>query len=351
MTERPLRFHVVPRFPLESGEVLTDVAQAYHLDGELNEGRDNLVVVLHSLTGGPDAVGAWWSDVFGPGKAIDTRRWMVLCPNLLGSCYGTTFHRGADGPLRPTTRDQARLVGLLVAELGVSSVALVTGGSLGGMVALEWAATFPELTRATVVFAAPAVHSAYATGWNHIQRRAVESFGIDGLALARMVGMMTYRTAGELDRRFSRGPGEDEPVAMRSYLDRHGEKLVARFDAASYLALLHAMDTHDIGRGRGGFREALAGPRGRIVGVGIPGDLLYRDEEVRGWTVAIGAEYRAIHSERGHDAFLLEPDAVGKILTEATAGNLAGAKPSRRRESAVSPAGAWAVASSSAGVL
>ena len=140
------RYHVTPRFALESGEVLRDVEQAYALEGTINEARDNVVLVFHSLTGSPETLGGWKGSVIGPGKAVDTRKWAVLCPNLLGSCYGTTFKRfprragKAEAQPTITTRDQARLVLSLIESLGIPSPALVTGGSLGGMVALEWAA-------------------------------------------------------------------------------------------------------------------------------------------------------------------------------------------------------------------
>jgi homoserine O-acetyltransferase/O-succinyltransferase len=318
VTGRALRFHEVPRFTLESGETLTSVRQAYHLDGTLSARRDNLAVVFHSLTGGPDCLD-WWSGVVGPGRAIDTERWAVLCPNLLGSCYGTTFSRGSSptADLVVTTRDMVRLAALLALDLGVSSVALATGGSLGGMAALEWAATFPDLTRAAVVFAAPAAHTAYAIGWNHIQRTAIRLAGREGLALARMVGMMTYRTAAELEERFGRRPGAGERFAAQDYLTHHGVKLVERFDAASYLTLIGAMDAHDTGRGRGGIRAALRAFRGRLVGVGISGDLLYPEQEVKRWVDEADGEYRELVAAHGHDSFLLEPGAVGEILREA----------------------------------
>jgi homoserine O-acetyltransferase len=314
VSERRLREQHLPGLELESGEVLTDVVQAYHLDGALSPARDNLVVVFHALTGSADAVGDWWSGVVGPGRAIDTDRWAVLCTNLLGSCYGTRF-RGPDRP-RITPRDQVRLIHSLVDELGVGSVALATGGSLGGMVALEWAASFPDLTRSTVVFAAPAAHTAAAIGWNHVQRRAILQGGEDGLALARMVAMMTYRTPREFELRFGR-ERQAEGYAVESYLSYQGDKLVRRFDVESYLALMGAMDAHDVGRGRGGVAAALRPVSGRLVGVGIPGDVLYPVDDVRRWVDAVGGEYRSIDSVHGHDAFLIELDQVGAILTEA----------------------------------
>ena len=183
------------------------------------------------------------------------------------------------------------------------------------MVALEWAATFPERTSRAVVFAAPAAHTAWAIGWNHVQRRALEAGGPEaGLAIARMVGMLTYRTPGELESRFGRQGGEAESFAVQSYLSRHGTKLVARFDAGSYRTLLDAMDAHDVGRGRGGIAAALAAAGLRVTGVGIPGDGLYPEEIVKGWTGEAGAAYAELRSPHGHDAFLLESGPVGTIL-------------------------------------
>jgi homoserine O-acetyltransferase len=193
------------------------------------------------------------------------------------------------------------------------------------MVTLEWAATYPSRTRAAVVFAAPAAHSAWALGWSHIQRQAIEAAGpAAGLAIARMVGMMTYRSPAELESRFARLPGEGDTFAVQSYLAHHGDKLVARFDARSYLALLGAMDAHDVGAKRGGAAAALSAFRGRLVGVGITGDVLYPEEEVRRWTRLARAESRTLVSGHGHDAFLLEAGPVGTLLAEAleTAGTL-----------------------------
>ena len=330
MTAGAVRTHVTPRFALESGEVLRDVRQAYVLEGEINEKRDNVVVVFHSLTGSPETLGGWKGSVIGPGKAVDTNRWAVLCPNLLGSCYGTAFKRSLrkeevrSAHPSISTRDQAHLVEILLSSLGVFSPALVTGGSLGGMVALEWAASFPSCTRAAVVFAAPAAHTAWAIGWNHVQRRALEAGGPEaGLAVARMAGMLTYRTPEEFEGRFGRQGGTDEPFAVQSYLSRHGAKLVARFDARSYRTLLAAMDAHDVGRGRGGAAAALANVGKRLTGVGIPGDGLYPEGVVRAWVEAAGAAYAELRSTHGHDGFLLEPDAAGAILGTTLEGALA----------------------------
>lgn len=309
-----LRKHVSGPFRLESGVVLERVEQAYTLTGELDAARENLVVVFHSLTGDADPLG-WWRGVVGAGCALDPAQHAILCTNLLGSCYGTT--RPPAG-VQVTPRDMARLVRRVVDDLGVRSVALATGGSLGGMVALEWAAEFPSFTRAVVVFAAPAAHTAQAIGFNHVQRRILDAAGADGLAIARMAAMLTYRTAAELEARFGRERREDDGrFQVQSYLDHQGDKLVRRFDAPAYRALLDAMDAHDVGRGRGGVASALRSFEGELVGVGIPGDLLYRPEDVRSWTEAAGCRYEEIRSVHGHDAFLLEPARVGEILRSA----------------------------------
>lgn len=322
MSERTLRVQRLDSFTLESGVVLREVRQAYHLDGALNAARDNLVIVFHALTGGPDAAGDWWRELVGPGGAIDTDRYAVLCPNLLGSCYGTTGPWEADRRPFPaiTPRDQARLVHTLVAELGAASVALAVGGSLGGMIALEWVATYPELTRSTVVLAAPAAHTAAGIAWNHVQRRVIQAAGeAEGLEIARAVAMLTYRTGEELGGRFGREPHHDGGFLVERYLDRHGVKLRGRFDPHSYLALLGAMDAHDVGRGRGGVERALRPVAGRLIGVGIPGDLLYPEREVRRWVQIACGEYWEINSTRGHDAFLLETRQVAEILEDALA--------------------------------
>lgn len=312
-----LRIQRVGDFPLESGEVLRDVRQAYRLEGEVDASCGNVILLFHSLTGSPADFGGW-DPLIGPGLALDTRRYAVVAANLLGSCYGTRFRRdkAADSP-RPAigTRDMARLASLLLDHLGVGPAALVAGGSLGGMVALEWVATFPERAASVLVFAAPAGPSAWGAGWNHIHRVAISGGRGAGLALARMVGMMTYRTPFELERRFRAGDTAAHPV--RDYLGHHGEKLVRRFSAKSYLTLLDAMDVHDVARGRGGIGQAMSAYRGRLTGIGIPGDLLYPPDEVKRWTKECRAGYQELESPHGHDAFLLERKAVGQLFTEA----------------------------------
>ncbi|MDP1889442.1 MAG: homoserine O-acetyltransferase, partial [Gemmatimonadaceae bacterium] len=318
----------VPAFTVESGEVLHVLRQAYHLDGELNAARDNLVIVFHALTGTPDAAGDWWKRIIGPGLAIDTTKYAVLVPNLLGSCYGTSgpsdqpderIKTGSPNGRFPaiTPRDQARFVALLVESLGVTDVALVTGGSLGGMVALEWNVTFRGRTRATVALAAPAAHTAHAIAWNAVQRACLDAAGDAGLAIARQISMIAFRSEREFEARFGRTLNADGRFNVESYLAHQGRKLEARFDAATYRTLLDTMDAHDLGRGRGGLAHALRALNGTVYAVGVPGDQLYSADVVRQWAELAGAEYREIESHFGHDAFLLEHEQVGAILREA----------------------------------
>ena len=331
-------------FALECGAVLADVRQAFVLDGTVNAARDNVVLVLHALTGSAEAAHpdhGWWRELIGPGRAIDTTRFAVLAPNLLGSCYGTTGPAAdwrvvpgtweGDGFPPVTTRDMARLAGQLVDALHVRELAAVVGGSLGGMVAQEWLLLHPGRARAAVVLAAPEAHTAQAIGWNHAQREAL-ALGARagdpdaGIALARAVAMLSFRTETSLDTRFGRTPAPTSegagasPFAVQRWLEHHGASLAARFDAATYRTLLDAMDAHDVARGRGARDDVLTqlgAATGRLFAVGVPGDLLYSDAVVEAWGRAAGAALRAIRSPYGHDAFLLEPAQVGAVLRDA----------------------------------
>lgn len=305
--------------PLDSGERLEHIDVHFRLEGTIDATADNVVLVVHALTGTADA-STWWKDVIGEGCVIDPTRHAVLSASLLGGCDGTTGPSNADPDALPpiTTRDQARVLARLLDTLGVDTPLLVCGGSLGGMVTLEFAASFPKRVRGAVVFAAPAAQTAQGLAWNALMRRAIAIGGThDGLALARMIGMLSYRTPESLERRFGRARSVNDGFKVNEWLDVHGERLVARFDATSYGALIDAMDVHDVGRGRGGLSAALEPVADRLTGVGIPGDLLYPAECVREWTAATGATYVDLPSLHGHDAFLLEVERVSQILGKA----------------------------------
>lgn len=322
-------------FPLESGEVLPDLVVAYRHDG-LPPGDGPQVLVVHALTGSADAAGDWWSPLIGPGRSLDTGRLGVVCTNLLGGRYGTTGPTSLDprtgdpyGNRFPaiTPRDQARVQWTLLDALGIDRLALVVGGSLGGMVALEVALARPTSAERVVPIAAPAATGPLALAWNHLQLELLDRLGDQGLALARQLAMTTYRSEEDFSLRFGRHVEPDGRPAVISYLEHQGRKLLERFDPGTYRVLVRAMDAHDIGRDRGGPVAALstlAEAGIRLIGVGIEGDILYGAEQVRTLVAEAGSAgvtacYREIRSAKGHDAFLVEWEQVAAILGEALA--------------------------------
>jgi homoserine O-acetyltransferase len=339
---------------LESGAVLPEVRLAYESWGRLNVAGDNAVLVLHALTGDSHVVGeagpdsptpGWWPDLIGPGRPLDTDRWFVVAPNVLGGCRGSTgpSSPGPDG--RPygstfpriTVRDQVRAEALLADALGVRSVAAVVGGSMGGMRALEWAVTLPGRVRRCVAVATCAAATADQIAWATPQLHAIRSdpafHGGDyypgpgpraGLEVARQIAHATYRSGAELDARFgSRHQQGEDPLrggryAVQSYLEHQGRKLVRRFDANSYLTLTEVMNGHDIGRSRGGVQAALRRITAELTVAVVDSDRLY--------TPAAGAqiarapacrELTTIHSPYGHDGFLKETDQVFSVISGA----------------------------------
>ncbi len=322
-----------------AGETLQGLRLRYRVTGDVDAARDNgWILVFHALTGSAD-VEQWWGPLVGPGKALDTTRHAVVSANLLGSCYGSTgpreWAREHDEPFPELAPgDLAAAHAPLLDHLGVARLALATGGSLGGMVALEWGRRSTVPVDRLVVFAAPAATSAQAIAWNVVQRMAIEADPAwrggrypegdgptGGLAAARALAMITYRTAREFEARFGRASSRTEgQFDVEHYLRRQGEKLVARFDAASYVALMRAMDLHDVGD----LAEAARRTSARVdlvIGVGVDTDLLYAAGEVRAWADAyqaagVNARYREIASAAGHDAFLIEWDQVEAILGE-----------------------------------
>jgi homoserine O-acetyltransferase len=311
--ERSLKTVLLPSLRLESGLTLSDVAVAYHDDGPVGA---PVVVVLHGLTGSADAVGDWWRLVAGPGAPIDTDRVRVIAPNLLGSCYGSAGPTTDPRFPKVTTRDQAAAVAGLLDTLDISHVALATGVSLGAMVALELAVSHPSRVGYTSVIAAPAAHTAWAIGLNSVQRAALDALGGGraGLALARQIAMLSYRAEPGLEDRFGRTTEGDDEWRVAGWLAAHGERLVARFDPASYRTLLDAMDSHDIGRGRGGGSAALATLGGRVTGIAISTDVLYSPDVVRQWTDAAGGHFELLVSPHGHDGFLIDQRGIGRLI-------------------------------------
>lgn len=353
---RGRRFAELGDIRLDSGEDLP-VTLAFETYGTLSPQGDNAVLVLHALTGDShcaDGAGeaGWWREIVGPGKAIDTDRYFVVSPNVLGGCQGSTgpASTAPDGraygsrfPLL-TARDQVRAEALLADRLGIEAFELVVGASMGGHRALEWAITHPERVRRLAVIASGARTTADQIGLAHTQLIAIESdpnfAGGDyyerpagsgpwhGLALARRIAHLSYRTSDELDVRFGRIPqGREEPLeggrfAVQSYLDHHGVKLARRFDANSYATLTRAMLTHDVGRDRGGVREALASITARTLILAVDSDRLFSAGESQLMVDHIpdALPLATVTSPYGHDAFLIEHEQVARQLRALLSG-------------------------------
>lgn len=357
------RFFTFPHdrpFALDTGTTLQDVTIAYETWGRLDATASNAILVCHAWTGDSHAAGpaghghpspGWWDDIIGPGKPLDTDRYFIVCSNVLGGCQGST------GPASPhpvdglpygsrfpvvTIRDMVRAQARLATHLGVETWHSVIGGSMGGMQVLEWAITFPQRVRSIVPVATCAQATAQQIAWGAIGRRAIRldpnwrggdyydaapgEGPTEGLAVARMVAQVTFRSDNVFTDRFGRDLADGghlngrldlwQRFEVERYLDHHGEKLIRRFDTNSYLAIGKAMDLHDVGRGRGGLKAAMARIRVPTLTMGIWSDMLYpsyQQRQIRDLLAEAGtrAEYVEIDSPHGHDAFLIEFDQVG----------------------------------------
>jgi homoserine O-acetyltransferase len=353
------RFAAFGSFRTEGGDELPGFRLAFETWGELSPARDNAVLVLHALTGdshvrGDAAPGhptdGWWSDIVGPGAPIDTDRWFVVAPNMLGGCQGSTgpasiapdgYEWASRFPYL-TIRDQVAAQVRLADALGIDVWAAVIGGSMGGMHALEWGAGHPERVTRLAVLAAPPINTADQIALNSVQ---LEAIAIDprfqrgeyydsadgdgphrGLALARRMAQLNYRSPTELNQRFQRSwqsgvspLGHGGRFAVASYLDFHGNRFTRRFDANSYITLVEAMNSHDVGRDRGGVEEALRAVTARTLVLGIDSDRLFPVEGQHRIARSIpdtldGDRATVITSDFGHDGFLIEADAVGRHL-------------------------------------
>lgn len=339
----------------ESGVVIDDVCVAVQRWGELSATRDNVVVVLHALTGdshltGPAGPGhptpGWWDGLAGPGAQIDTDRWCAIATNALGGCRGSTGPSSLARDGKPwgsrfpliTVRDQVRADVAALEALGITDVAAVMGGSMGGARALEWAVEHPDRVGAALLLAVGARATADQIGTQTTQIAAITADpnwqGGDyhgtgrtpdaGLRIARQFAHLTYRGEAELDSRFANrlqgehGSADGERFAVQSYLEYQGDKLVSRFDAGSYVALTAALNNHDVGRGRGGVAAALRGcPVPTVVG-GITSDRLYplRLQQELADLLPGCPGLDVVDSNYGHDAFLVETEAVGTLIRD-----------------------------------
>ena len=321
-------------FPLESGGSLKDITKAYHTYGTLSARADNVVWVCHALTANSD-VADWWPGTVAPGRFLDPERYFIVCANILGSCYGST------GPLsvnpdtgepyyrtfpRLTMRDVVAAHRILADALGIGRIHAIIGSSVGGFQAVEWAVAEPERFGRVALIATDAKASPWTIAIDETQRMAIladPSFALDrpdggaaGLAAARAIGLLTYR-GGSGYNITQQDATDDYTVPHRActYQRYQGSKLVGRFDAYSYMAILDTFDTHNVGRGRGTLRDALARITAPTLVVGLGTDIIFTPGEMQTLASMIpGAEYRQIESPFGHDGFLVEADRLNEIL-------------------------------------
>lgn len=331
----PLKYHYPTSFPLERGGELPSLEIAYHTYGELNAAADNVVWVCHALTANSE-VADWWPHTVEEGRFLDPSRHFVVCANILGSHYGTT------GPLHPnpatgepwydefpklTIGDVVRAHRLLADHLGIRRVKCLIGSSVGGFQAVEWAVSEPEFFERLILIATAAKATPWQIAIDQTQRMAIladpsyrerrPDGGMRGMAAARALGLLTYR--GPEGYNLTQQEKSDEPryegFRACTYQTYQGEKLCRRFDAYSYMAILSAFDTHDVGRGRGGVAEALKRITAPTLVVGITTDLIFTPEEMRTLAAQIPSScYHEIASPFGHDGFLVEHEQLNRIL-------------------------------------
>ena len=350
---------------LDSGKTLQQVTIAYETWGELNSDKSNAILLCHAWTGDSHAAGSaqdgqptpgWWDGLVGSGCAIDTDKYFVVCTNSLGGCQGSTgpasLHPldgkpyGSRFPVI-TVRDMVRAQVRVSDLLGIDVWHSVIGGSMGGMQVLEWGITFPHRVRTLVPIATCLQATAQQIAWGAIGRRSIRLDpkwrGGDyydatvgdgpwqGLAIARMVAQVTFRSDNVFTDRFGReladtdadynGLGLWDKFEVENYLDHHGDKLIRRFDTNSYLIIGKAMDLHDVARGRGSLQTAASRITAPVLSMGISSDILYptyQQKQIREIISESGGscEYVEIDSPHGHDAFLINLDQVGKPLVE-----------------------------------
>jgi homoserine O-acetyltransferase len=341
--------------PLQRGGQFGPITVAFETWGKLNAEGDNAVLITHALTGNSHAYDndhpddtkvAWWNPLIGHGRFFDTSRYFVICSNILGSCYGSTGPSSIDpnsgqayGMRFPviTIRDMVETQRRLIEYLGVKQLHMVAGGSIGGQQALEWAVAYPELVENVIVVAATAALTAQAIAFSEVERQAILADPSwkggnylpgqgpqAGLAIARMLAMITYQSEEGMELRFARQPARKQNVPtpsgfadlserfdVESYLYYQGESLVKRFDANSYLYISRAMDMYDISEGYSSIEDALSRLRSKALFIGIRSDFLFPAARVR-WLAdqvrAAGGDaiYAELDSPHGHDAFLKE---------------------------------------------
>jgi len=343
-------------FPLESGGSLRPVNLHYAIYGSPNERRDNVILVGHALSL-TARVGDWWPQLFGESGVFDLSRDCVVCANLIGSCYGSTGPQtinpatgrpfGAQFPL-VTVRDWVRSQAMLLDHLGVEKLRAVIGGSIGGMQAIQWAIDYPDRVERSIAIGAVPL-TAMGLALNHLQRLAIlnDANWQDGdyepgrlpncgLALARAIAMISYKSADLFTERYARNPnrnGEDPLLSLSGrydiggYLDYQGQIFTRRFDANSYLIITKAMDNFHQANGYESERAALERIKARVLLIGISSDWLFPADEVKSLAgrmrdAGVDVEYAELQSSHGHDGFLAEPDAFAQIVRQTLASPL-----------------------------
>jgi len=346
---------------LDSGQRLGPITLAYETYGALNEEKSNAILIFHALSGDAHAAGmhhpndekpGWWDSMIGPGKAFDTDRYFVICANTIGGCKGSTGPSsinprtgrpyGLDFPVF-TIRDIVRSQRALIDHLGIDRLLAVAGGSMAGMETLEWAITYPNRVKLSIPIAAASAQSAQNIAFNEMGRRAImadprwrkgDYYGkeapLDGLAVARMIGHVTYLSDATLTSKFGRklenGDGYGFSLApefqVESYLKCKGEAFTRRFDANSYLYITRAIDYFDLSKEYGTLDNAIGKVQSRFLLLSFTSDWLYppcKSEEILSALRRCGKEavHRTIDSTYGHDAFLVEDAKITPTIARA----------------------------------
>ena len=323
------------KFHLESGETLEQFTLAYHTFGEVNEKGDNVIWVFHALTANSDVLD-WWPSLAGEKKFLDPAKYFIICVNVLGSFYGSTGPRskhplnghvyGMDFP-KYTVRDVVKTQLILAKELGIDKIKLLLGGSFGGFQALEFAVLFDGQIDHLAVIGTSVKETAWSIAIHESQRLALtadksffnndETAGQDGMRAARGIGLLTYRTYEAYKLTQSDEDGRLDDFSASSYIRYQGDKLVKRFHAHCYWFLTKCLDTHDLGRGRGGLEKALGGINIPSLAIGIKTDRLVpvAEQKLIAQHIPQG-KYVEIESEFGHDGFLIEGEKIRGVLEE-----------------------------------
>lgn len=340
MNQGITKTHLNGLFETESGFKIQHPEVAFKTWGQLNETRDNVILICHALTGHA-AADEWFPGIFGNDGVCDPDKHFIICINVPGSPYGSfspwSIDKANGKPFlnhfpEITIRDMVRFQQLLLDQLDIRGIEVVLGGSLGGMQALEFA-IMDSRVQSAVLIAMGKSHSPWAIGISHAQRTAIindpkwrdgnypkNDGPVNGLAAARMMAMITYRTPGDYSKKFGRElQNQNGQFQVESYLNYQGSKLAGRFDAHSYLVLTEAMDSHDVSRNRNGYKDALKQVQQPVLVVGIDSDHLYplsEQEELSG--LLPNAELHVIESDYGHDAFLIEFEQLNNIIKPFT---------------------------------